>query len=511
MASLLRCCGVCCLLGLLVLGVDAAAVTLVAANFSTVVTGNQPVLVEFWSPDCGACTSFLPDFRIVENALSGSSIAIARVNAQLDSALFQSFHLSQVPSLVMFPIGWDQSKGPTVYQQAYGMRADPIVQFALDYAALPTPTSTPDANGRMRDHIRTNLQRIFDYLPAMAADAKAAAVDFTSYLSVRDFVYGVVDGKLRNDPVALGAWFGRSDNTSVGNTKVLSNGQTLQYGIWKGVVNAWGLYYDEAALPWAPTTTEPFPTSPAPFSSNSWAAAVKDLPIGSVAFLPLAVWPSFLERGVAVTAVIVLDNKLGTISVFGIDLSLECIALFAKVLKAETQQELLVVDPTFAIVAAGLMELTRPTYYNVSAPALFPNGILPFTPFGRSAFASATYGPVAEVIQARYPQFGNQSETLHSAELFFTLRGTPQTAAITILVVGNLRFAIVAYMDSLKSAASRSAVEGTTIALAVVGAGLGVALLFLIVAFTLYLVNRARQREKLERGEEMKEAPNFNA
>lgn len=48
----------------------------------------------------------------------------------------------------------------------------------------------------------------------------------------------------------------------MGNTKVLSNGQTLQYGIWStlsipcrthaelaaGVVNAWGLYYDEAAL-----------------------------------------------------------------------------------------------------------------------------------------------------------------------------------------------------------------------------------------------------------------------
>jgi hypothetical protein len=117
--------------------------------------------------------------------------------AQLDSALFQSFHLTQVPSLVMFPIGWDPTKGPTMYaacaslfielnvfwtryQQAYGMRADPIVQFALDYAgmlaenngysrltALPTPTSTPDANGRMRDQIRTNLQRVLDYLPVL--------------------------------------------------------------------------------------------------------------------------------------------------------------------------------------------------------------------------------------------------------------------------------------------------------------------------------------------------------
>lgn len=85
--------------------------TSVKENFSDIIKGDKPVLVDFHAEWCGPCKMMKPVLEELRNRM-GDQIRILKVDVDRNQALAGSLNISGVPTLVLYKNGnilWRQS------------------------------------------------------------------------------------------------------------------------------------------------------------------------------------------------------------------------------------------------------------------------------------------------------------------------------------------------------------------------------------------------------------------
>lgn len=89
-----------------------------------VISGEVPVLVNFWAPWCGPCRIMLPEFTRSAKMLE-PRLRLVTVNTQDAPALAERHKVQAIPTLILF------SRGTEVTRHCGTMVSASIVEFAL--------------------------------------------------------------------------------------------------------------------------------------------------------------------------------------------------------------------------------------------------------------------------------------------------------------------------------------------------------------------------------------------
>ncbi|MEC8014174.1 MAG: thioredoxin [Verrucomicrobiota bacterium] len=73
-------------------------------SFNKAISGDKPVLVDFWAPWCGPCKSLNPILQEVANEL-GSTAAIYKVNVDENTDLAQEHGVNSIPTMLVYKNG----------------------------------------------------------------------------------------------------------------------------------------------------------------------------------------------------------------------------------------------------------------------------------------------------------------------------------------------------------------------------------------------------------------------
>jgi len=76
-----------------------ATTQLTAANFESVVTGNDVVLIDFWAEWCGPCKMFGPIFEKVYEQFP--DLVFAKVDTEAEQQLAGTFNIMSIPTLMI--------------------------------------------------------------------------------------------------------------------------------------------------------------------------------------------------------------------------------------------------------------------------------------------------------------------------------------------------------------------------------------------------------------------------
>lgn len=81
------------------------------AKFKDLVTGEQPVLVDFFATWCGPCKALAPILVDVAKTLDGA-VRVVKIDVDRNPAISQAYQVQGVPTLALFKDGkilWRQS------------------------------------------------------------------------------------------------------------------------------------------------------------------------------------------------------------------------------------------------------------------------------------------------------------------------------------------------------------------------------------------------------------------
>jgi thioredoxin 1 len=79
-------------------------VTLTDANFREIVSGEQPVLVDFWAPWCGPCRMIAPAIEQLAQEFQGKAV-IGKLNVDENPMTAQQFRVMSIPMIMIFKDG----------------------------------------------------------------------------------------------------------------------------------------------------------------------------------------------------------------------------------------------------------------------------------------------------------------------------------------------------------------------------------------------------------------------
>ncbi len=81
-----------------------AAIQLNHEQFLQALSGNKPVLVDYWAPWCGYCRRIAPAYEKIAEQY-GEEVVIAKINIDEEPKLAEAQHIEVIPTLVLYKGG----------------------------------------------------------------------------------------------------------------------------------------------------------------------------------------------------------------------------------------------------------------------------------------------------------------------------------------------------------------------------------------------------------------------
>ncbi|HHH72310.1 MAG TPA: thioredoxin TrxC, partial [Sulfuricurvum sp.] len=111
---------------------DTTPVACDAEAFKTHISENEiPVIVDFYSPDCGPCMEMAPDFEAAASTF-GLEVRFLKVNTLNDADIALQYGVNELPTMIAFKNGMELNRfSSRLSKEQLKMWAESLIQMTL--------------------------------------------------------------------------------------------------------------------------------------------------------------------------------------------------------------------------------------------------------------------------------------------------------------------------------------------------------------------------------------------